>query len=61
MHPGSGGNPGFNMYDLDSRMRLIFYPAVIGWILIGVWIVSIRVKVRTLEEKILELEHGKTY
>ncbi|HEY5917272.1 MAG TPA: cytochrome c biogenesis protein CcsA [Chryseolinea sp.] len=61
MHPGSGGNPGFNMYDLDNRMRLIFYPAVLAWILIGVWIVSIRVKVRTLEEKILELEHGKTY
>ncbi|HMG88759.1 MAG TPA: cytochrome c biogenesis protein CcsA [Chryseolinea sp.] len=61
MHPGSGGNPGFNMYDLDNRMRLIFYPAVIAWFLIGVWIVSIRVKVRTLEEKILELEHGKTY
>jgi heme exporter protein C len=61
MHPGSGGNPGFNMYDLDNRMRLIFYPAVIAWILIGVWIVSIRVKVRTLEEKILEMEHGKTY
>ena len=61
MHPGSGGNPGFNMYDLDNRMRLIFYPAVIAWFLIGMWIVSIRVKVRTLEEKILEMEHGKTY
>ena len=61
MHPGSGGNPGFNMYDLDNRMRLIFYPAVIAWILVGLWIVSIRVKVRTLEEKILELENGKTY
>lgn len=61
MHPGSGGNPGFNMYDLDSRMRMIFYPAVIGWFLIGMWIVSIRVKVRTLEEKILELENAKTY
>jgi heme exporter protein C len=61
MHPGSGGNPGFNMYDLDSRMRLVFYPAIIGWFLIGVWIVSIRVKVRTLEDKIIELENGKTY
>jgi heme exporter protein C len=61
MHPGSGGNPGFNMYDLDNRMRLIFYPAVIAWILIGVWIVSIRVKVRTLEEKIIELENEKVY
>jgi heme exporter protein C len=57
MHPGSGGNPGFNMYDLDSQMRLVFYPAVIGWILIGLWITTMRIKVRELEEKILDIEH----
>jgi heme exporter protein C len=57
MHPGSGGNPGFNMYDLDSKMRLVFYPAVIGWILIGLWIATLRIKVRELEEKILDIEH----
>ena len=61
MHPGSGGNPGFNMYDLDSRMRMIFYPAVIAWFLIGVWIVSMRVRVRDLEEKILDIENEKVY
>ncbi len=60
MHPGSGGNPGFNMYDLDSGMRLIFYPAVIGWFLIGLWIASIRIRIKTVEEKILELEDGKS-
>ena len=58
MHPGSGGNPGFNMYDLDSKMRLVFYPAVAGWFLIGVWIVLLRVKMRELEEEILDIEHG---
>ena len=42
LHPGAGGNPGFNAYDLDSRMRMVFYPAVIGWTLIGVWIFTIR-------------------
>jgi heme exporter protein C len=57
MHPGSGGNPGFNMYDLDSKMRLVFYPAVIGWFLIGVWIVLLRIKMSLLEETILNLEH----
>ena len=45
------------MYDLDSNMRLVFYPAVIGWFLIGVWIVMLRIKMRLLEEKILNLEH----
>lgn len=42
LHPGSGGNPGFNAYDLDSRMRMIFYPAVLGWTLLGWWVVNIR-------------------
>lgn len=54
MHPGSGGNPGFNMYDLDNRMRMVFYPACVGWILLGIWIASLRIRLRTLEEKIYE-------
>jgi heme exporter protein C len=61
MHPGSGGNPGFNMYDLDSSMRLVFYPAVMGWFLIGLWIVSLRIRVKTLEEKIVEIDDAKNH
>jgi heme exporter protein C len=49
LHPGNGGNPGFNSYDLDSQMRLVFYPAVIGWILIGVWIANLRYRTRLIE------------
>jgi heme exporter protein C len=59
LHPGSGGNPGFNVYDLDNRMRGIFYPAVIGWFMIGVWIASQRIRLKTLEEKILDIEDEK--
>jgi heme exporter protein C len=36
LHPGNGGNPAFSGYDLNSSMRLVFYPAVIGWIIIGI-------------------------
>ncbi|MCE2935954.1 MAG: cytochrome c biogenesis protein CcsA [Cyclobacteriaceae bacterium] len=50
MHPGSGGNPGFNVYDLDSRMRLVFYPAVIGWILLGVWVAGLQVRARQIKQ-----------
>jgi heme exporter protein C len=57
MHPGSGGNPGFNMYDLDSKMRMVFYPACIGWILLGVWISTLRIRTRLLEETILDHDH----
>lgn len=49
LHPGNGGNPGFNSYDLDSQMRLVFYPAVIAWILIGVWIANLRYRIRLIE------------
>lgn len=59
MHPGSGGNPGFNMYDLDSNMRKVFYPAVIGWILLGIWIATVRIRLRRVEEKILDAEYEK--
>jgi heme exporter protein C len=57
MHPGSGGNPGFNMYDLDSKMRMVFYPAVAGWILLGIWIATLRIRVRNMDEKLIDLEN----
>lgn len=56
MHPGSGGNPGFNMYDLDSTMRPVFYPAVIGWILLGTWLATLRVRIQNAEDEILDLD-----
>ena len=56
MHPGNGGNPGFNMYDLDSKMRMVFYPAVLGWILIGTWISTLIIRIKIIDEKIYELE-----
>ena len=37
LHPGAGGNPGFGGEDLDSTMRLVFYPGVIGFALVGLW------------------------
>lgn len=38
LHPGSGGNPAMGSQDLDNTMRMVFYPAVIAWILLGLWI-----------------------
>jgi len=56
LHPGSGGNPGFNIYDLDNRMRLVFYPAVIAWVLVGIWIAVLRIRIKLVEEKINDWE-----
>ena len=46
LHPGNGGNPGFNVYEQDNVMRLFFYPAVIGWIFLGFWLTEIYVKLK---------------
>jgi heme exporter protein C len=51
LHPGNGGNPGFSGYDLDSNMRLVLYPAFFGWILMGIWVMTIRYRIRVLENK----------
>lgn len=53
LHPGNGGNPGFNKYDLDSNMRMVFYPAVIGWILLMVWIFTLKVRLEKIKRKLL--------
>lgn len=42
LHPGNGGNPAFGKYDLDNHMRMVFYPAVIGWIMMSMWILDIK-------------------
>lgn len=50
LHPGDGGNPAFSSYDLDSRMRAVFYPAVIAWSLLAWWIADLRIRTRKLAE-----------
>lgn len=51
LHPGNGGNPAFGKYDLDSNMRLVFYPAMAGWAIFAVWIATIRYRMRLIEHK----------
>ncbi len=52
LHPGNGGNPGFNAYDMDSKLRMVFYPAVIAWTLLGVWLSNLRIRAKRLERKL---------
>jgi heme exporter protein C len=51
LHPGNGGNPAFGKLDLDNRMRIVLYPAFIAWSFIGVWIASVRYRIRLIEYK----------
>ena len=55
LHPGSGGNPGFGGDDLDNTMRLVLYPAVIGWLLLGCWMANISYRMETIKEKLYSL------
>ena len=49
LHPGNGGNPGFSAYDLDNNLRMVFYPAVIGWTIIGVWFATLRIRIKKIQ------------
>ena len=55
LHPGgqgSEGNPGLNGGDLAPSMRIVFWPAVIGWTLLGVWITTLRIRLLLYKDKI---------
>lgn len=54
LHPGAEGNPGFGKEDLDGDMRKVFYPAVLGWIMLSVWMVQLRVRIRKVQDQIYE-------
>ena len=51
LHPGNGGNPAFGKLDLDNRMRMVLYPAFIAWSFMGIWIASVRYRIRLIEYK----------
>jgi heme exporter protein C len=51
LHPGKGGSP-MTVANLDTTMRLVFYPAIIGWIIIGYWITSIRVRMAQIQYRL---------
>ena len=56
LHPATGNNstPVLPMH-LDPSMRTVFYPAMIGWILLGTWILQIRVRLSKIRHLLEEL------
>ena len=53
LHPGKEGNPALNFKDSDARLKMVFYPAIIGWTLLGVWITSLKIRLDLIKEKSL--------
>jgi heme exporter protein C len=56
LHPGNGGNPAFNTYDLDNKLRSVFYPACLGWILMGVWMYTLRDRLVRLQNQLADAD-----
>jgi len=59
LHPGgqgSEGNPALNPKDMTFQLRIVWYPAIIGWTLLGVWITTLKIRIQLLTEKHLNNE-----
>ncbi len=54
LHPGNGGNPGFGGEDLDNNMRMVFYPAIIGFTLFGAWMANILYRLKAVQQRLLD-------
>ena len=44
LHPGAEANPAFSEMDIATDMRWIFYAAAAGFLLLGWWIYTVRVR-----------------
>ena len=52
LHPGgSEGNPALDPGSASANMRLVFYPAIAGWTLIGVWITTLKIRMKIIQEQ----------
>lgn len=56
LHPGNGGNPAMGGEDLDNTLRMVFYPAIIGLTLIGVWMANLYTRYQRILSVLLERE-----
>lgn len=46
LHPGRKGS---TVIELDSTMRLVFYPAILGWTLLGAWILNLKIRIKKIK------------
>jgi heme exporter protein C len=49
IHPGSGDTVNFKTYNSSQNMEMVFYPAVVGWTLLFVWIAELRTRYRLIK------------
>jgi heme exporter protein C len=49
-HPNTAGDESFMVFKMNPALRLVFYPAVIGWCLLGVWLANLQYRLSKLIE-----------
>ena len=57
LHPGAEGNPAFSQMDIAPQMRWIFYAASAGFLMLGWWLYTQRVRARVAELRAERLVH----
>lgn len=50
LHPGSGNNPTFRLFDTAHNMKLVIYTAITGFILLGWWFATLLIRLRTINK-----------
>ena len=51
LHPGNGGNPALGGEDMENTLRMVFYPAIIGFTLLGLWMSSVLIRYEIIKDK----------
>jgi heme exporter protein C len=50
LHPGSGNNPTFRLFDTSHDMKLVIYTAMIAFISLGWWLFTLFLRLRLLKK-----------
>jgi heme exporter protein C len=50
LHPGSGNNPTFRLFDTAHNMKLVVYTAIIGFMSLGWWFFTLFLRIRLLKK-----------
>jgi heme exporter protein C len=51
LHPGQEGNPALEFKDVNKFMKMVEWPAFVGWTLLGVWITTLKIRLNILKER----------
>lgn len=50
LHPGSGDNPTFRLFDTAHTMKLVIYTSIIGFIALGWWLLTLFLRIRQIKK-----------